>query len=153
MSKEIIIKSELSLPDTISQIEKGIGVGFELFPSQIMTGNIHGTKISATINPPKYWSDPLRTRVEGDIESGRGGTKLNLKVSFGWVNILVLLIWYFPMIIVLQHPKNQTMKSVLMIFGMCTMFSLLSFLLLRMKMNWDKRRLENWLNKNLVKKR
>ena len=127
ISKEIILESNLTLPETISQIEKGIEVGFKLFPNKIMTGNIYGTKISATINPPKYWSDPFRSRVEGSIESKNSGTKLKLKVSFGIVNILVLLIWYFPMIFVLQHQKNQNIKSVLLIFGMCTIFSLLSY--------------------------
>ena len=152
INKEIVIKSKLSLPQTITEIEKGMSVGFNLFPSQIMTGNIYGTKIYATINPPKYWSDPFRSRVEGDIESENGGTRLNLKVKFGLVNILVLLIWYFPMAIVLQHPKNQNIESILLIFGMCTIFSLLSLLLLRIKMNWDKRRLEDWLNRNLETK-
>ena len=118
-----------------------------------MTGNIYGTKISATINPPKYWSDPFRSRVEGDIESESNGTKLKLKVSFGIVNIIALIIWYLPMISVLQHPKNQNLKNVLLIFGMCSIFSLLSLFLLRIKMNWDKRRLENWLKKNLVNKK
>ena len=119
--------------------------GSELFTDKVITGDIYETRLNATINPPNALSDPFKSKVEGSILSENKGTKLELTVKFGIVNILAILIWYLPMLFVFQYEKNQDLKSVLAIFGMCLLFSLFSLFLLKLKVNWDKRRLEEWL--------
>ena len=148
ITESIIMKSEMSINEVIRQIEKGISPNFELFPDKIMSGNINGTRINATINPPGGLSDPFKTSVKGNVISENGETKLKLKVSFGIVNKLILVVWYIPMISLLQAEKNQDINSILEIFGMCSIMSLISFILFWLKLKWDKGRLEKWLAKN-----
>ena len=149
ITDRIKLKSELSINDVIQKVEKGISQEFEFFTDKIMSGKLNGTEVNATINPPNALSDPFKTRVKGNIISENGETKLDLKVSFGIVNKLILFIWYLPMFSLLQHEKNQDLNSILEIFGMLSMFSLLSFILFWLKLKWDKGRFEKWLAKNL----
>jgi len=149
ISKKLILKSELSFDEVIHRLEKGMSQKFELFTDKIMSGEINGTNINATINPPNSFSDPFKTRVKGEIMSEIGETKLDFKVSFGLVNKLILGVWYLPMILLLQHEKNQNIISFIEIFGMLSIMSFISFILLWLKLKWDKGRLEKWLIKNM----
>jgi len=152
-TSQIILKADLSIDEVIHKIKMGICQNFEFFPDKIMSGKIYGNKINATINSPVSISDPFKTKVNGHIVVENDNTKVELILSFGIVNKLILIIWYLPMISLLQHEKNQDFYSILRIFGMLSLLSFISFLLLWIKLKWDKRKLEKWLIKTLNDKK
>ena len=152
ITTQIILKSDLSIDKIIHKIKMGICQNFDFFPDEIMSGKIYGSKINATINSPVSISDPFKTKVNGHVVVENDYTKVELNLSFGIVNKLILIIWYLPMVSLLQHEKNQDLYSILRIFGMVSLLSFISFLLLWIKLKWDKRRLEKWLIETLYDK-
>ncbi len=80
LTGRIVRRTELPYEKVLSILYSGISTGYgnHLFSDKIMTGRINSGKIKAVINPPKGWSDPFKSRVNGTVNHGKEGTNLEL---------------------------------------------------------------------------
>ncbi len=139
----------MQIDELIVKMKDAMGGGTEFFSNKIMDGYIQNSRINAYINPFSFIQDPFRSKVKGVIVPDGTQTKISLKISFGIVNILVLFFWYIPMIFILQQKANRNIESILVVFGICSALSLICFILLTLKLFWDKSRLEKWIRNNI----
>ena len=142
-------KTELSHEDVISILQSGTLRGFEFFPDKIMTGRLESGKIKSVINPPTGLADPFKSRVSGVVENNNGRTKIELKIKLGWVIIGFYIIWYSLILFMIFGLIFKQSEHSLRSFGILIVFILLPLGLGKLKISWDKRRLEDWMDKKL----
>lgn len=149
-NKKIILKSDLKIEEVETRIIKGIdNRGYHSLSDSIMTGTLKNGKIKAVINPFGAFSDPFKARVEGEIISHNEGTKIELEIKLGLISIFSIFFWFIPVISLMQHESNQNIVDFIRLLSFVAPFILLTFLLLILKMNSDKKRLKKWLVKQL----
>lgn len=149
LSERIIKRTDLSYEKASSILQSGTLKGFNLFPGKIMTGKIENGKVQTVVNPPIGWSDPFKSRVNGIINREEGQVIIDLKISLGWLIIGFYCIWYSILLLILFGLIFTDSNGGLDLFGFLIVYSLLPLVLGKLKVNWDRRRLENWINKNI----
>ncbi len=142
-------KTKTPYDKVISIFNSGITKKFHFFPTQIMYGYIKDGKIKTVINPPSGISDPFKTRVKGVIKIENGETIIKLKLSPSWVVIGFTLIMCSPFIFSLFSFEYFEILKTLKLIGMLLVFAIIPLGLGKIKLNWDKRRLEKWLNEKI----
>jgi hypothetical protein len=133
----------------VSIFSSAISQRFQFFPDQIMSGHIYNGKIKTVINPPTGWSDPFRSRVIGNIIIENDQTRIQLKISPNWLILGFLIIWNgLLLLMILKFDYTEFLKSIKFI-GLNFIWAIIPIGLVKIKVNWDKRRLDKWLNKNI----
>ena len=120
-----------------------------LISNKLLYGKIDGYKISAISNPPVGISDPFRSRIIGLIDNQNNQTTLKLSIKPSYVLIVFLWIWnaiMFLMILDIDLPTLQDKFSFIIIYIIWILFPLG---LTRLKVNWDRRRIEKFIRKHL----
>jgi len=126
----------------VSNLETQISEKFQLFPEQILTGKFEDNKLKAKINPPSGLADPFKSIVTGTIESDNNSTKLNLKVSPSWTIRIFLTIWYVLILLMTINYNYSDFSSLLKFIGIDLIWILIPLALTRLKVRWDRIRLE-----------
>jgi hypothetical protein len=149
LNERIFKRTDLSFDSVNSIFQSGTLKGFNFFPDKIMTGTVENGKVKTLINPPTGWSDPFKSRVKGVINQEEGQVLINLKISLGWVIIAFYCIWYSLLFIMLYGLIFKDSKGGLEMFGFLIAYSLFPLGLGKLKVYWDRRRLENWIEKKI----
>ncbi len=147
--KRIIhIESKHSRETFEYSLNKGINEQFQFFPKEILYGKLEGHTLSGIINPPSFISDPFRNRVKGSVNEVNGKVECEMIVTFGWVNWVIVILWYIPLLSILKHEKNQEIGAIVEVTLGMTLFSMFCALLLYLKLRWDSNRLKKWIELN-----
>lgn len=150
ISRKIHIKSSLPINELENRIRKGINPHFEFLASTIIHGKLLNHKITGVINPPSYLSDPFLNRILGCISEVENKTIIDIKVKLGWVNWgVVILICFFPLLPILDYPKNQNLEFIFEDLLITACFVLFTLILFHLKLRWDTSRLTKWLEANI----
>jgi len=126
----------------VSNLENHLSKKFQLFPDKILTGKLENYKLKAKINPPIGWVDPFKSLVIGTIDSIDNSTQLNLKVSPSWTIRIFLTIWYILSFLMIIKYDYYDLNSSLKFMGLETIWLIFPLILVRLKVKWDKKRLE-----------
>jgi len=141
--------TETSYDKVISIISSGISEKFHFFPKEIMNGKVENGNVKAVINPPTGLVDPFKSRIEGCIKNINEQTNISLRIRLGWKVIGFLIIWCVMILyMILSFDYSDLMRN-LQFIGISIIWTLLPFGAAKIKINWDKRRLANWLNNNI----
>ncbi|MDP4274221.1 MAG: hypothetical protein Q8907_08085 [Bacteroidota bacterium] len=150
MLTEIINKETGKNRDkVIATLRKGICDKFQLFPDKIMHGFIIDNKIRAFISPPFGFVDPFKSRVTGIIENNNNKTEIQLKVNPSFVIIGFIMIWIGLIIFMIITHNFRDILNSLGFIGIAIIFTIIPFGLAKIKIRWDKKRLENWIDKEI----
>jgi hypothetical protein len=149
LSERILKRTELSYDKVGSILQSGTLSGLNLFPEKIMTGRVNNGHVKSVVNPPLGWSDPFKSRVNGIIKQDNGHVIIDLKISLGWVIIAFYCIWYPLILLMLYGLIFKDAKGGLEMLGILIVYSLLPLGLGKLKVNWDRRRLESWIEKKI----
>jgi hypothetical protein len=126
----------------VSNLETHLSKNFQLFPDKILTGKLKDYELKAKINPPIGWADPFKSLVSGTIDIVDNSTKLNLKVSPSWTIRIFLTIWYILSLLMIINFDYYDSISTLKFIGLEIILIIFPLILVRMKVKWDKKRLE-----------
>jgi len=149
LNERISKRTDLSIGSVSSILQSGTLEGFNFFPDKIMTGTVENGKVKTVINPPTGWSDPFKSRVKGTINQEEGQVVIDLRISLGWVIIAFYGIWYSLLFLMLYGLIFKDSDGGLEMFGILIAYSLFPLGLGKLKVNWDKRRLEKWIEKKI----
>ena len=149
LTDRIMKQTELSHENVISILQSGTLGAFKFFPDEIMTGKFANGKIKSVINPPTGFADPFKSRVNGIVKNENGRTKIELKINLGWIIIGFYIIWYSLILLMIFGLIFQQSEHALQSFGILIVFILLPLGLGKLKLSWDKRRLEDWIDEKL----
>ena len=120
-----------------------------LLPKTVMYGTVVNGRIDALINPPNLLVDPFKSRVRGELKKENSLTKIDLRISLSWVLIVFGILWYIPMIIGFWGLITKDLGHVTERIIMLSIFSILPFGLSALKLNFDKRRLEDRIEEEI----
>jgi len=149
LSESIFKRTDLSYDKVVSILQSGTLTEFNLFPDKIMTGRVSNGQVKSVVNSPLGWSDPFKSRVNGFISQDNSQVIIDLKVSLGWVLIAVYCIWYSFILLMLYGLLFKDSNGGLDMLGIVIAYSLLPLGLGKLKVNWDRRRLESWMEKKI----
>ena len=108
----------------------------------MLSGKIVNNKLNARINPLGGWVDPFKSVVTGEIDKGFNTTILNLKVRPNWTIKVFLIIWYLISLLMIVNFDYYDLVSILKFIGLEIILIVFPLILVRMKVKWDKKRLE-----------
>jgi hypothetical protein len=149
LNERIFKRTDLSVDCVISILQSGTLKGFNFFPDKIMTGTVDNGRVRTVINPPKGWADPFKSRVQGIVNQEEGRAIVDLKINLGWVIIAFYIIWYSLLFLMLFGLVFKDSKNGIEVIGILIAYSLFPLGLGKIKVNWDKRRLEKWIEKKI----
>jgi hypothetical protein len=144
--------TNLSQDKVIALIASGTTNKFQLFPDYMMTGEIIGNRIDTVINPQTGFSDPFKSRATGNITCDNKLTSIRITIKPSWTLILSATVWNGLIIAGLCFSEYGTFPDLvqtLKYIFIQVVWILLPFGLIRLKVNWDRRRLEKWLDNAL----
>lgn len=152
LNERIFKRTDLSIDSVSLILQSGTLKDFNFFPDKIMTGTIENGKVKTVINAPKGWSDPFKSRVKGVINQEEGQVIIDLRIGLSWVIIVFYFIWYSLLFIMLYGLIFKDSNNGLQKFAILIAFSLFPLGLGKLKVNWDRRRLEHWIEKKIKTK-
>jgi hypothetical protein len=149
INERILKQTDLSYDRVNSILQSGTLKGFNFFAENIMTGTIENGKVKTVINPPIGLVDPFKSRVNGFINQQGGQVIIDLKISLGWIIIGFYFIWYSLLLLILFGLIFKGSNGGLEMIGILIAFFLLPLVLGKLKIYWDRRRLENWMEEKI----
>ena len=152
LNDRIYRRTNLSFQSVCSILQSGTLQGLNLFPDRIMTGTIENGKVRAVINPPLWVSDPFRSRVRGTISQDERQVTIDFKIRLSWVIIAFYAFWYsIHLMILIKSITNDSNVEHVEIEVVEHMIAslVLPLILGKLKVYWDRTRLENWIKKNI----
>lgn len=150
ISEKIVRQTHRPYNEVISLFDSEISREFKLFPDRVMNGKLKDGEIRAVINPPMGFSDPFKSRVKGVITEIEGTTQINLHVKPAWIIIAFWLFWTFVLSIFLFQLDYKNIDFSIETIGHIFLFGVVPYLLGKLKVNWDKRRLLKWLKRRVL---
>ena len=151
LHERVFRRTDLSFDKVNLILQSGTLKGFSFFPDKIMTGTVENGKVKTVINPPTGWSDPFKSRVNGIIKQEEEHVIINLKISLAWVIIAFYYIWYTLLSLMLFGLIFNDSNGGLEMFGTLIVYSLVPLGLGKLKVIWDRRRLENWIEREIMR--
>lgn len=149
LTEKIEKKTKLSVKDTITILKNGTEKKFQFFPDQIMKGKITTNFIEAVINPPIGLSDGFKSKVTGRIINDKTTTHISLIVKPSLAITIFIVAWCLLIFLALFfHEYSDTIETLKFLF-ITIAWTILPFALCKLKVNWDKRRLEKWIETEL----
>ena len=152
LNDRIYRRTNLSFQSVCSILQSGTLQGLNLFPDRIMTGTIENGKVRAVINPPLRVSDPFRSRVRGTISQDERQVTIDFKIRLSWVIIAFYAFWYSIHLMILfksiTNDSNVEHVEIEVVEHMIASL-VLPLILGKLKVYWDRTRLENWIKKNI----
>jgi hypothetical protein len=149
LTDKITLETDLPLEKVISIFHEEILTEFRIFPDRIMTGEIKNGNIDSLINPPSGFVDPFKSRVNGTVQIANKLTRIELKISTGWIIIGFYILWYSIILIVIFGyifgDAQGNYSGLLFLIA----FAIFPIGLGRLKLNWDKKRLEDWIREKI----
>jgi membrane associated rhomboid family serine protease len=88
--------------------------------------------------------------VKGVITEIEGTTQINLHVKPAWIIIAFWLFWTFVLSIFLFQLDYKNIDFSIETIGHIFLFGVVPYLLGKLKVNWDKRRLLKWLKRRVL---
>ncbi len=147
--EEIRIKTEIPLSSVISIFQSGLNSKFQFFPDLIMNGHIKNNKIKANINSSLGWIDIIKSTVKGSITVNKGLTKIQLKIYPNAILIGFSISWYLLLASTIIEFDYQQIIETIEFVGLNLLFGLIPYLIAKLKINKDTKKLKNWLDENL----
>lgn len=141
--------TELPLEEVDTIFQNGTSDSYKFFPTTIMYGTMVNGRIDALINPPKLIADPFQSRVKGELKRENERTKIDLRINLSWIIIVFGILWYIPILFGIWGLFTNELDHVIeRIIGL-SLFSILPIGFSALKLNWDKGRLENWIEEKV----
>jgi hypothetical protein len=138
-------ETEMPFEKVISIFRNNTSGKFQFFPDQIMFGQVGADEIKSVINPPLGWVDPFKSRVKGRITTSYGRTNIGLNISPSWIVVGFIVVWcILTIIMILKFDFVETYRS-LKFIGLTFLWTIIPFGLCKIKVTWDRRRLDKWL--------
>jgi hypothetical protein len=142
--------ASLSFEQTEKILKNGTSLPDKLFPTTILKGTVSNGEIIGKILPVSGIVDPFKSRIKGKISEKDNTTALNFQIKPSWILIIFALTWYSLLVlwiigIVLNKTDATSQDAVIGIS-----FAMLPYLLLRIKIFFDKRRFERWLCRRIM---
>lgn len=141
--------TELPLEEVDAIFQNGTSDSYKFFPKTIMHGTMLNGRIDALINPPKLIADPFQSRVKGEFKRENELTKIDLRINLSWLIIVFGILWYIPILIatwgLFTNEQGHLIERIIWI----SLFSILPIVFCSLKLNWDKQRLENWIEERM----
>ncbi len=142
-------KSDKPYDKILLALQSGTSDEFSFFPKEIMDGVIGNGEIMTVINPPVGHVDPFKSRVRGLVKKENGLTVIKLKISPSWVIIGFTVIWCFLIILGTITYEFIDLVQTLQFLGVAIIWTFIPFGVGKLKVNWDRRRLEKWINNKI----
>ena len=146
LSEFIDEKIEATADQFVSKLKSYLTNKFEMFPDKPLTGKINGERFDFKINPPLMWSDPFKSRAEGQIIQLNGLSQLQLKISPNLTIKLFLGVWFLLLLLFLIQTDYTDVYEIIKRLGATLLLASLVIVLIKVKVKWDTRRLKDLLN-------
>lgn len=143
ISAQLVLQSSLPYYMVLEKIHNGIDRIYRWFPTKIMYGRMFGDKFYGSITPSGLFSKALFTAVDGKVTERKDQVEIEIQLSFGIVSSLILVIWFLPVLVILF--SWPTLADSITIFLICAGISVVFLIILRAKMECDKKCLRDWL--------
>ena len=102
--------------------------------------------IKALINPPSGFADAFKSRMSGQIIDRENQTIIDLKIRPSWVIIIFSIIWISLLLIMFYQVDLPNISKTVKFIGFFILYLSIPLGLGKLKVNWDRRRLEKWIN-------
>ena len=102
--------------------------------------------IKALINPPSGFADAFKSRMSGQIIDRENQTIIDLKIRPSWVIIIFSTIWISLLLIMFYQVDLTNITKAIKFIGFFILYLSIPLGLGKLKVNWDRRRLEKWIN-------
>jgi hypothetical protein len=146
LSEFIEEKIEMNIDQFVSKLGNYVTTKFQIFPDKPLTGKINGNRFDFKINPPSMWSDPFKSRAQGQIIRINGLNQIQFKISPNLTIKLFLGIWLILILSFLIQTGYTDFYETIKAVSVALLFTSLLFVLIKIKVKWDTRRLRNLLN-------
>ena len=106
-------------------------------------------KFKLEIRPPAFLIDFTTSRVEGSIYSQEGLTNIRLKFRPSWIIIGFIIVWSIllvPMFIMFDYENTS---RTLQFIGFSIIWASIPFVIGRLKVYRDRKRLERWMRNKI----
>ena len=114
---------------------------FQFFHNKPLNGEIIGDKLIAKINPPIGMVDGLKSIVSGEIKKENNFTRLTLKIEPNLIVLLFVFVWEgLVLLCLIKFSFLNISQTVRFVIIMLT-WALIPIILTRLKLKWDKSRL------------
>ncbi len=115
---------------------------FQFFPDKLLQGKIIGDRLTAKINPPIGWVDPFRSRVSGQIIGKNNTTSIVIKIRMSLTVLFILILWFVLITLTLIKFEYKNISDSFQFIGLTIIYALVPLLLFRLKLHFDKGRLD-----------
>ncbi len=146
LSEFIDEKIEATADQFVSKFGSYLTTKFETFPDKPLTGKINGDRFDFKINPPLMWSDPFKSRAEGQIIQLNGLSQLQLKISPNLTLKLFLGVWLILILLFLLQTDYTDVYEIIKRLVAALLLASLVIVLIKVKVKWDTRRLKDLFN-------
>jgi len=148
--KHIKKTTKLSSEQVEQILKYGTSRPDKLFPTTILRSTVSNGDIKGVILPLSGIVDPFKSRIKGKISEKDNTTALNFQIKPSWILIIFAFIWYSLLVLwIIGFALNKTdTTSQEAVIGIS--FAMLPYLLLKIKVFFDKRRYERWLCKRIM---
>jgi hypothetical protein len=143
------IKSEMNEGQVLLILENGISGKFQFFPNSIMYGQISRNNIKAVINPPLGYVDPFKSRVHGELKTQNDLTIIKVKVFPSWIVIGFILLWLILIVVMIATFDYANTIEVIKFLILTFLLISFPFVIARLKVHWDRKRLERWMTQKI----
>ena len=135
------IDTNISVEQVVNLIKNKLKPSKGIWSRNILSLYSNSNPLRGVINVPFPISDPFKNHISITINEKNNFSSLKIKLHFGILIILSLLI--FPMIVLITSGGFEELDFVS--FGISLLFSLFLYLIFRLKLSWDYNRVTNWL--------
>ena len=148
-SRKINCYSEFDRDRIISILNKNISNTTGLFSDKFLIGKVENYQIRVKINSSSGFVDPFKSKIQGSVENDNGRSYLSFVINPSWTIIIFLIVWIVLTILMLFSFEFNEIWDSLKFWGIALLWIVFPFLLTMLKINWDKKRLEIFLNDNI----
>lgn len=145
LSENIDKRFEMDPDIFVSKLNHFVTDRFQFFPDKPLYGKIADNKLYFKINPSLMASDLFKSIACGHIYRKDTITHLHLRVTASWTIIIFFLLFFSLLIysFIISNFSYLTLEKVVHF----SIISVIFFSIAKIKVNWDKRRLDKLLTK------
>jgi hypothetical protein len=148
---EIITKKiQISKEELLTIFKENTCKYFQYFSDRELIGKITSERIIVKVRHQAGFADPFNSISFGKIESLERHTQLTFTVIPSVILILILTLWtLLNLWFIISYGYQNDLIKFLRNVGISFLTTIFPFVFVRLKVNWDKRRLEKWIDKNI----
>ena len=149
LTEKIEKETELPLENVIAIFKNGITKKLQLFPDQIMRGEITINFIDAVINP-RFGLDGAKSRLIGKVTTDKTNTHISCIVKPSWAIIIFDAVWVLLVLLMAFFHEYTDITETLEFLFIAIIWTIIPFALSKLKVYLDKRQLEKWIETQLA---